>query len=236
MTIITAQLQQVQNRICLAAQKAARDPSTIHLLAVSKTQPVASILEAADAGQIAFGENYEQEAITKILAIRESRPDLELEWHFIGPIQSNKTRSIARYFDWVHSVDREKIAKRLSEQRPGNLPPLNICLQINISGETSKSGISPEELPALAAAVSAMPRLKLRGLMAIPEPESDPDKQRKPFHAMKVLFDQLQEKGFDLDTLSMGMSNDMTTAIDEGATTVRIGTAIFGQRNYQANK
>lgn len=232
MSIITDHLKQVKERISQAAQKAARDPSGIHLLAVSKTQPVEAILEAAAAGQNAFGENYEQEAVTKILAIRANRPDLKLVWHFIGPIQSNKTRAIAEYFDWVHSVDREKIAKRLSDQRPAGLPPLNVCLQINISGETSKSGISPENLPDLAKAVSSMPRLKLRGLMAIPEPETDPDKQRKPFRAMKLLFRQLQEAGFELDTLSMGMSDDMNTAIDEGATTVRIGTAIFGPRNY----
>ena len=232
MSIITDHLKEVKERINQAAQKAERDPSGILLLAVSKTQPVEAILEAAAAGQNAFGENYEQEAVAKIRSIRTNHPDLKLEWHFIGPIQSNKTRAIAEYFDWVHSVDRERIAKRLSDQRPADLPPLNICLQINISGETSKSGISPENLPDLAKAVSVMPRLKLRGLMAIPEPETDPDKQRKPFRAMKALFRQLQEAGFELDTLSMGMSGDMNTAIDEGATTVRIGTAIFGPRNY----
>lgn len=236
MSIIKDHLGKVRERISLAAKEAARDPSDIHLLAVSKTQPVEAILEAATAGQNAFGENYEQEAVTKILVIRKNHPDLKLEWHFIGPIQSNKTRAIAEHFDWVHSVDRERIARRLSDQRPADLPPLNICLQINISGETSKSGIRPEDLPNLAKTVSMMPRLKLRGLMAIPEPETDPDKQRRPFHAMKILFRQLQEAGFELDTLSMGMSDDMSAAIDEGATIVRIGTAIFGPRNYSVRR
>ncbi len=235
MSTITDHLQKVKEHIDLAAQKAERDPSGIHLLAVSKTQPVEAILEAAAAGQNSFGENYEQEAVSKILTIRKNRPDLKLEWHFIGPIQSNKTRTIAEYFDWVHSVDREKIAKRLSDQRPSHLPPLNICLQINISGETSKSGIHPENLPDLARAVSCLPRLKLRGLMTIPEPESDPDKQKKPFKVMKTLLKQLQDSGFELDTLSMGMSGDMEAAIDEGATILRIGTAIFGQRNYPSH-
>ena len=232
MTDITNHLQTITKNIEAAVNKAKRDPSTVHLLAVSKTRPPEDILEAAEAGQIAFGENYEQEAVSKIGAIRQSRPDLRLEWHFIGPIQSNKTRSIAEHFDWVHSVDREKIARRLSEQRPENLPPLNICLQVNISNERTKSGVLPERVPDLAKAISAMPKLRLRGLMAIPEPQSDPAKQRAPFAAMKALFDQLVQSGYDLDTLSMGMSDDMETAIQEGATTVRIGTAIFGKRNY----
>lgn len=232
MSAITEHLQSVRTRVSQAARQAQRDPSSVNLLAVSKTQPVSAILEAAEAGQSAFGENYEQEAVRKILAIRQERPDLKLEWHFIGPIQSNKTRAIAEYFDWVHSVDRERIARRLSEQRPDDLPPLNICLQVNISGEDSKSGVRPEELAALVRAVSGMPRLKLRGLMAIPEPQSDPEKQRQPFNAMKMLFEQLKRAGYDLDTLSMGMSDDMEAAVQEGATTVRIGTAIFGQRHY----
>ncbi len=232
MSAITEHLQSVRTRVSQAARQAQRDPSSVNLLAVSKTQPVSAILEAAEAGQSAFGENYEQEAVRKILAIRQERPDLKLEWHFIGPIQSNKTRAIAEHFDWVHSVDRERIARRLSEQRPDDLPPLNICLQVNISGEDSKSGVRPEELAALVRAVSGMPRLKLRGLMAIPEPQSDPEKQRQPFNAMKTLFEQLKRAGYDLDTLSMGMSDDMEAAVQEGATTVRIGTAIFGQRHY----
>ena len=231
MTIITHHLQTITKNIESAASKANRDPHTVHFLAVSKTRPPEDIVEAAEAGQLAFGENYEQEAVSKIRAIRQSRPDLKLEWHFIGPIQSNKTRSIAEHFDWVHSVDREKIARRLSEQRPEKLPPLNICLQVNISNEKTKSGVLPEEVPAMAKAISTMPNLRLRGLMAIPEPESDPVKQRQPFAAMKALFDELVQAGYDLDTLSMGMSDDMETAIQEGATTVRIGTAIFGKRS-----
>lgn len=236
MSAITDHLQTVRTRVCRAAQQAHRDPSSVNLLAVSKTQPVSAILEAAEAGQLAFGENYEQEAVRKIIEIRQNRPDLKLEWHFIGPIQSNKTRAIAEHFDWVHSVDRERIARRLSDQRPEDMPPLNICLQVNISGEDSKSGVRPEELADLVKAVSGMPRLKLRGLMAIPEPQSDPEKQRQPFNAMKTLFEELKHTGYDLDTLSMGMSDDMEAAIQEGATTVRIGTAIFGQRHYPGKR
>lgn len=236
MTAITNHLQTIHKIIDSAAKKAARDPDTVHLLAVSKTRPPEDILEAAKAGQFAFGENYEQEAVAKIEAIRQSHPDLKLEWHFIGPIQSNKTRSIAEHFDWVHSVDREKIARRLSEQRPADLPPLNVCLQVNISQEKTKSGVIPEEVSHLAKAISAMPNLRLRGLMAIPEPESDPAKQRQPFQAMKALFDELVQAGYDMDTLSMGMSDDMETAIQEGATTVRIGSAIFGKRSYPAKQ
>ncbi len=236
MSAITDHLQTVRTRVCRAAQQAHRDPSSVNLLAVSKTQPVSAILEAAEAGQLAFGENYEQEAVRKIMEIRQNRPDLKLEWHFIGPIQSNKTRAIAEHFDWVHSVDRERIARRLSDQRPEDMPPLNICLQVNISGEDSKSGVRPEELTDLVKAVSGMPRLKLRGLMAIPEPQSDPEKQRQPFSAMKTLFEELKHTGYDLDTLSMGMSDDMEAAVQEGATTVRIGTAIFGQRHYPGKR
>lgn len=236
MSAITDHLQTVRTRVCRAAQQAHRDPSSVNLLAVSKTQPVSAILEAAEAGQLAFGENYEQEAVRKIMEIRQNRPDLKLEWHFIGPIQSNKTRAIAEHFDWVHSVDRKRIARRLSDQRPEDMPPLNICLQVNISGEDSKSGVRPEELADLVKAVSGMPRLKLRGLMAIPEPQSDPEKQRQPFSAMKTLFEELKHTGYDLDTLSMGMSDDMEAAVQEGATTVRIGTAIFGQRHYPGKR
>ena len=236
MSAITDHLQTVRTRVCRAAQQAHRDPSSVNLLAVSKTQPVSAILEAAEAGQLAFGENYEQEAVRKIMEIRQNRPDLKLEWHFIGPIQSNKTRAIAEHFDWVHSVDRERIARRLFDQRPEDMPPLNICLQVNISGEDSKSGVRPEELADLVKAVSGMPRLKLRGLMAIPEPQSDPEKQRQPFSAMKTLFEELKHTGYDLDTLSMGMSDDMEAAVQEGATTVRIGTAIFGQRHYPGKR
>ena len=182
------------------------------------------------AGQRAFGENYEQEAIEKIRQIRTLAPDLEIEWHYIGAIQSNKTRSLAESFDWVHSVDRERIARRLSEQRPAELPPLNICIQVNVSAEESKSGLVPEDTILLAETVHALPRLRLRGLMAIPEPEDDPQKQREPFRQLRLIFDDLNARGFNLDTLSMGMTADMDAAIAEGATIVRIGTAIFGAR------
>lgn len=232
MPSITDSLKLIQQQIAQAAMQCERNPADVQLLAVSKTKPVDAVIEAADAGQWAFGENYEQEGAEKIRAIRSLRPDLKLEWHFIGPVQSNKTRPIAENFDWVHAVDRERIAKRLSDQRPEGMPPINICLQVNISGEESKSGVAPEEVLPLAKAVSVYPNVKLRGLMAIPEPEIDPLKQHEPFKAMKALFDQLKENGFDVDTLSMGMSADMTPAIQEGATIVRIGTAIFGARDY----
>ena len=229
---ISANLQQVWQAIAAAAAQAGRDPATVLLLAVSKTFGPEAVIEAAGAGQRAFGENYLQEAIDKQQAVRALRPDLVLEWHFIGPIQSNKTRPVAEHFDWVHSVDREKIARRLSEQRPAHLPPLNICLQVNVSGEESKSGVAPAELPALARVVADLPNLKLRGLMAIPEPADDPDQQRKPFAQLRALQSQLHELGIATDTLSMGMSADMPAAIPEGATIVRIGTAIFGKRDY----
>jgi hypothetical protein len=233
MSAIPANLQAVYAAIVAAARNAARDPAEISLLAVSKTFGPEAVLEAAQAGQFAFGENYLREALHKMAALHAARPDLKLEWHFIGPIQSNKTKSIAEHFDWVHSVDREKVASRLSEQRPAQLPPLNVCLQVNISGEESKSGASPEEAPALAQAIAALPRLKLRGLMAIPEPASSFEQQRAPFSRLRGLFDQLCAQGLALDTLSMGMSDDMEAAIAEGATMVRIGTAIFGKRNYE---
>ncbi len=202
------------------------------LLAVSKTFGPDAVITAADAGQRAFGENYLQEALDKQQAVAARRPDLDLDWHFIGPIQSNKTRPLAEHFNWAHAVDREKIARRLSEQRPADLPPLNICLQVNVSGEASKSGVAPADLPALAQAVAALPRLRLRGLMAIPEPAQDIEAQRKPFAQLRALQQQLRAIGIDTDTLSMGMSADMPAAIAEGATIVRIGTAIFGQRDY----
>ena len=164
--------------------------------------------------------------------VRAARPDLKLEWHFIGPVQSNKTRLIAEHFDWVHAVDREKIAQRLSDQRPADLPPLNICLQVNISGEASKSGMSPDEALTVARHIAGLPHVRLRGLMAIPEPETDSERQRLPFQRLRMLFDQLNAEGLSLDTLSMGMSGDMDAAIMEGATIVRIGSAIFGARNY----
>lgn len=232
MSVIRQNLQAVRHRITDAADSAQRDVHGIDLLAVSKTFDADAVIVAAEAGQTAFGENYLQEALDKINTIRATRTDLALEWHFIGPIQSNKTRPIAENFDWVHSVDREKIAQRLSEQRPADLPPLNICLQVNISGEASKSGVLPADTLAVAKAISALPRLRLRGLMAIPEAAGDEEQQRAPFRQLHVLFDQLRAAGLELDTLSMGMSADMTAAIAEGATIVRIGSAIFGTREY----
>ena len=207
---------------------AGRPAGAVALLAVSKTFPAQAVREAYAAGQRAFGENYVQEALDKIEALR----DLALEWHFIGPIQSNKTRDIAENFAWVHGVDRLKIAQRLSEQRPANMPPLNICLQVNVSGEASKSGIAPQEVAVLAREVVKLPNLRLRGLMAIPAPADDAAEQRLPFAQMNALLHQLNAGGLHLDTLSMGMSHDYPAAIAEGATMVRIGTAIFGKRDY----
>lgn len=229
---ISARLDHVRQAIAAAARAAARPPDSVLLIAVSKTFGSDAVIAAADAGQRMFGENYLQEALDKKLAVAAARPDLALEWHFIGPIQSNKTRPIAENFDWVHAVDREKIAQRLSDQRPAHLPPLQICLQVNVSGEDSKSGVSPDELLPLARAVSAMPHLQLRGLMAIPEPTEDAERQRAPFIQLRQLAQQLREAGIETDTLSMGMSADMVAAIAEGATMVRVGTAIFGQRDY----
>jgi hypothetical protein len=229
---ISARLDQVRQAISAAARDAARPPESVLLIAVSKTFGPDAVIAAADAGQRMFGENYLQEALDKKVAVAAARPDLALEWHFIGPIQSNKTRPIAENFDWVHAVDREKIAQRLSDQRPAHLPSLQICLQVNVSGEDSKSGVSPDELLPLARAVSAMPHLQLRGLMAIPEPTEDAERQRAPFIQLRQLAQQLREAGIETDTLSMGMSADMAAAIAEGATMVRVGTAIFGQRDY----
>ncbi len=229
---ITSNLQEVWHAVKAATEQAGRDPSSVSILAVSKTFGPEAVIEAAGGGQVAFGENYLQEALDKQQAIQTLRPDLALEWHFIGPIQSNKTRPIAEHFAWAHAVDREKIARRLSEQRPPDLPPLNICLQVNVSGEASKSGISPEDLPALAKVVATLPNLRLRGLMAIPEPAEDFESQCKPFELMRSLQQQLAATGIITDTLSMGMSADMVAAIAEGATIVRIGTAIFGKRDY----
>jgi hypothetical protein len=223
-------LDAVHQRIALAAQVAGRDPASIALLAVSKTFPAEDVRAAHAAGQRAFGENYVQEALTKVEALVDLRASLV--WHFIGPLQSNKTRPVAEHFDWVHSVDRLKIAQRLSEQRPDTLPPLNICLQINISGEASKSGITPGEAVEVARAIAALPKLRLRGLMAIPEPAGDIEQQRVPHRALRELFEHLRAEGFELDTLSMGMSGDLEAAVLEGATIVRVGTAIFGARDY----
>jgi len=232
MSIISVNLQAVEQAIATAAQAANRPRSAVQLLAVSKTFPFEAVLDAMQAGQRAFGENYLQEGVDKIAAVAAAAPGVPLEWHFIGPIQSNKTRPIAENFAWVHAIDRLKIAQRLSEQRPANLSPLNVCLQVNISGEASKSGVPPADLPDLARQVAALPNLRLRGLMAIPEPESDAAKQHLPFEQVRLLYEQLQRDGMALDTLSMGMSGDLAAAIAEGATIVRIGSAIFGARSY----
>jgi PLP dependent protein len=228
MSAIATNLQAVQARIANAAAVAGRSPEGIRLLAVSKTWPLSCILEAADAGQRAFGENYVQEGVEKAIAATERH----LEWHFIGPLQSNKTRPVAEHFTWVHSIDRLKIAQRLSEQRPAQLPPLQVCVQVNVSGEASKSGCLPDEALALCQAVAALPRLQLRGLMGIPEPTDDPAAQRAPFRQLRQIYETIRAAGLPLDTLSMGMSHDLEAAVAEGATIVRIGTAIFGERNY----
>ncbi|MBB3119182.1 YggS family pyridoxal phosphate-dependent enzyme [Pseudoduganella violacea] len=237
MSTITQNLQAVTENIVAAAREAGRAPDSVQLLAVSKTFGADAVLQAAQAGQRAFGENYVQEGVDKVAAVAQALPGLglaeaALAWHFIGPIQSNKTRPIASHFDWVHTVERAKIAQRLSEQRPPERGPLNICLQVNISGEASKSGVAPQEVAALARQVVDLPNLRLRGLMAIPEPEDDFARQRAAFAALRQLFDSLRADGLELDTLSMGMSADMRAAIVEGATIVRVGSAIFGARHY----
>ena len=228
MQTIDERLQRVKRRVSQASASFGRPVQDITLLAVSKTQPARAVREAFAAGQTAFGENYVQEALDKIAALGDLRP--QLEWHLIGPLQSNKTRPVAEAFDWVHAVDRLKIAQRLSEQRPPGLAPLNICLQVNVSGEASKSGVAPADLPALAHAVAVLPRLRLRGLMSIPEPAADVQAQRAPHRELRRLFDQLRAEGVALDTLSMGMSADLEAAVAEGSTVLRIGTAIFGDR------
>lgn len=227
-------LQGVRQQISAAAERCGRLPEDVTLLAVSKTKPVSAIEAAIDAGQRAFGENYVQEGVDKILHFRHARPDMPLEWHFIGPLQSNKSRLVAEHFDWCHTIDRLRIAQRLNDQRPDGLPPLNVLLQINISQEASKSGMMAEALPALAASVADMPRLRLRGLMAIPAPESDYQRQLAVFRQLSDLFQQLRSRYPEADTLSMGMTDDMPAAIAAGSTLVRIGTAIFGARDYSA--
>lgn len=226
MTTILNNLQAVHARIRAACRAAGRADAEVRLLAVSKTWPTACVREAAGAGQRAFGENYVQEALAKMAGLA----DLDLEWHFIGPLQSNKTRPVAESFAWVHSIDRFKIAERLSAQRPLHLPPLNVCIEVNVSGEISKSGCPPEAAAELAHAVAALPNLRLRGLMAIPAPCADPALARRPFARLRALLEQINGTGLRLDTLSMGMSHDLEAAIMEGATLVRVGTAIFGER------
>ncbi len=223
---VTENLALIKDLLAKSALKAQREPGTVKLLAVSKKQPVDKVFEAANAGQRDFGENFVQEGLDKI----EKTASLDLVWHFIGHLQTNKTRAVAEHFDWVHTIDRQKTAVRLSRQRPPEKPPLNICLQVNIDDEEAKSGISPDALTALARAVQELPNLKLRGLMCLPATRDTPDEQRKPFAKLRELAISLSANGIEIDTLSMGMSGDYDAAIAEGATVVRIGTAIFGPR------
>lgn len=223
---VAAALQAVHTRVRAAEERFGRVPGSVALLAVSKTRPPEDLRAAFVEGQRAFGENYVSEALGKMASLG----DLAIEWHFIGPVQSNKTRPIAERFAWVHSVDREKVARRLAEHRPMGLPPLQVCVEVNVSGEESKSGVAPGELPALARTVAALPRLRLRGLMAVPAPEEDFELQRRAFRRLRELFEGLRGEGLALDTLSMGMSGDLEAAVAEGATLVRVGTAIFGPR------
>lgn len=226
MTTIASALQAVRERIARAAHAAGRSPDEIHLLAVSKTQTIDAIRAAISAGQRDFGENYVQEAVEKIRAL----PGLGLQWHFIGPLQSNKTRQIAESCEWVHSIDRASIAERLSQARSPEQASLQVCVQVNISAEATKHGVTATQLESLARHIQTLPRLKLRGLMAIPEQVSDVAQQKAQFRQLKYLFDELNTQGFALDTLSMGMSHDLEAAIAEGSTLIRVGTAIFGAR------
>ena len=230
MTTIEGNLQQVRQRLSRACAAAGRDVNTVTLLAVSKTFGPDDVVAAVAAGQRAFGENYIQEGVEKVLALQALLPGQALEWHCIGPVQSNKTRLVAAHFDWLHSVDRLKIAQRLSEQRSEDRAPLQVCLQVNIDGGANKSGVAPDELPALAHAVAALPRLNLRGLMCIPEPSEDVALQRAAFRRVRELLEDLRAQGLVLDTLSMGMSDDLESAVAEGSTLVRVGRAVFGHR------
>lgn len=227
---IAKNLAAVKNQIREYEVLFKREPYSVFLLAVSKGQPIDKIEQAYAASQRAFGENYLQEALVKIAALADKK---DIDWHFIGSIQSNKTSKIAENFNWVHSVSEPKICQRLNDQRPEHLPPLNVCLEVNVSGEASKSGASVDEAVSLAECCASLPRLKLRGLMSIPVPKENFAEQQAEFHKLRMLFDEFNKKNFMLDTLSMGMSNDMKAAIAEGATIVRIGTAIFGQREYR---
>ena len=227
MSSIAQSLEETRNRVTVLERRYDRPPGDVRVLAVSKTKPPEAVRAAAEAGQREFGENHVQDALVKLDALG----GLDLIWHFIGPVQSNKTRVVAARFDWVHSVDRAKIATRLNAHRPEDLPPLEVCIQVNVSGEDSKSGVDPDQVEELARVVSGLPRLKLRGLMTLPRPCADLEAQRQPFAALRRILETLNTRGFTLDTLSMGMSNDMEAAIAEGATIVRIGTAIFGARD-----
>ena len=228
MTTLYANLQAVNKRIERACSAAGRHRASVMLLAVAKTFPATAVRAAHQAGQQAFGESYVQEALAK----QAQLADIDAQWHFIGPLQSNKTRAVAEHFGWVHSVERLKIAERLAEQRPADLPPLNVCVQVNISGEASKRGCPPGQAAALCQAIARLPNLTLRGLMAIPEPTTDSALARRRFASLRALRDELNSSGLALDTLSMGMSDDLEAAILEGATIVRVGTAIFGERDY----
>ncbi|MFW9615545.1 YggS family pyridoxal phosphate-dependent enzyme [Aquabacterium sp.] len=228
MATIANNLQLVRSRINAACSRLGRSTDSIRLLAVSKTFPAEAVREAFDAGQRCFGENYVQEAIDKIQVLDTLRG--EIEWHLIGPLQSNKTRVVAEHFDWVQTVDRLKIAQRLSEQRPDHLPPLQVLVQVNTSGEDTKSGVDPTEALTLAQQVAALPRLTLRGVMALPAPTPDPQAQAAALAQVRVVFDQLKAAGLPIDTLSMGMSGDLEAAVEQGSTMVRVGTAIFGHR------
>ena len=227
MTTISANLRAVRARIAAAARNSRRQPEDISLLAVSKTRPVADVRAAVDAGQTAFGENYVQEGLEKLGELQA----LGLQWHFIGPLQANKTRRVAEAFAWVHTIDRLKIGERLSAQRPESLPPLQVCLQVNISDEASKSGVAPADVAALAYRLADLPRLRLRGLMAIPAPLDDYARQRDALRRVREIYEQLKNAGLPLDTLSLGMTHDLEAAIAEGSTLVRVGTAIFGERS-----
>ena len=228
MAMIADKIAQVRARIARACAGAGRDVQSVTLLCVGKTFPPAALREAFEAGERCFGENYVQEGIDKIAVLADLRG--AIEWHLVGPLQSNKTRVVAEQFDWVHSIDRLKIAQRLNEQRPAHLAPLQVCLQVNISAQASKSGVAAADLAGLAHAVAGLPRLRLRGLMAIPEPAADSERRRAPYRALRGLRDALGESGLALDTLSMGMSDDLEAAVAEGATLVRVGSAIFGAR------
>lgn len=228
MATILDNLQLVTDRINLACSHVGRPVDSVTLLAVSKTFPAVTVREAFHAGLHAFGENYVQEALDKMAELADLRT--QLQWHLIGPLQSNKTRVVAEHFDWVHTIDRLKIAQRLSEQRPATLPPLQVCVQVNTSGEASKSGVAPQDALALAQAVAALPHLQLRGVMALPAPSDDPAVQREALQAVHAVYARLREAGLPLDTLSMGMSADLDAAIEQGSTLIRVGTALFGKR------
>ncbi|MGL0952821.1 YggS family pyridoxal phosphate-dependent enzyme [Vibrio vulnificus] len=232
MNSIQQNIEHITTQILNSTQKCGRARDSVQLLAVSKTKPVEAILEAFQAGQRAFGENYVQEGVEKVRFFAENHPDYPIEWHFIGPIQSNKSRLVAEHFAWVHTIDRDKIAQRLNDQRPAHLPPLQVLIQVNTSGETSKSGVSDEEIFALAELISTLPNLTLRGLMSIPENVDDHAAQLAAFKPLTELQQRLVQRYPSVDTLSMGMSGDMDAAIESGSTMVRIGTAIFGHRDY----